>query len=371
MTQDLSAAPTPARPPETWRAAVDLERLQQWMDAQGLGEGGISAPQVLTGGTQNILLRFTRAGRDFVLRRPPLHLRPNNNETMRREARVLGALADTDVPHPRLFAACDDTSILGAAFYLMEPIDGFSAVNGLPPLHASDPAVRHRMGLSMVESAARLGKVDFVSKGLSDYGRLDGYLERQAGRWQKQLDSYAQYAGWPGADALSDVRVLAPWLEAHRPRAMVPGIIHGDFQIHNCMFRRDSGDVAAIIDWEMATLGDPLLDLGWMLATWPQPDGSGQGKMPVMPWVGFPTREELVTHYGRYSGRDMSDIEWYAVLACFKLAIVLEGTYARACAGQVPKQLGDNLHAAAIRLLAKAVTWIDGAGLSAATGSSA
>ena len=131
---------------------VDLAALQAWMDEQGLGSGPLEAVQRLSGGTQNILLRFTRAGRDYVLRRPPPVLRANSNETMRREARALAALAGTGVPHPGLIAACPDETVIGAAFYLMEPIDGFNATQGLPVLHAGDAAMRGRMGLAMVDA---------------------------------------------------------------------------------------------------------------------------------------------------------------------------------------------------------------------------
>ena len=132
---------------------VDLERLADWMDGQGLAGERIEDARVLAGGTQNILLHFTRAGRPFVLRRPPPHLRKNSDETMRREARVLAALADTGVPHPRLIAACPETDVLGAAFYLMEPVDGFNATQGLPELHEGDPQIRHDMGLAMADGA--------------------------------------------------------------------------------------------------------------------------------------------------------------------------------------------------------------------------
>jgi aminoglycoside phosphotransferase (APT) family kinase protein len=165
-------------------ALVDLARLAEWMDAQGLdGRGELpAAPRVLAGGTQNVLLQFERGGREFVLRRPPPHLRKNSNETMRREARVLAALAGSDVPHPALIAGCPETDVIGAAFYLMEPVDGFNPTRGLPEFHKRDPALRHAMGLDLVDSIAALGRVDHQAVGLSDFGRPEGYLERQVGR---------------------------------------------------------------------------------------------------------------------------------------------------------------------------------------------
>src|ERR1700676_2983930 len=145
---------------------VDVAALARWMDGVGLGAGPITEPTPLTGGTQNILLRFTRAGRNYVKRRPPLHVRANSNDTMRREARMLGALSGTAVPHPRLIAGCGDESVLGVAFYLMDPVDGFNATTGLPPHHAGSPRVRRQMGLALVEGIAALGALDYRAQGL-------------------------------------------------------------------------------------------------------------------------------------------------------------------------------------------------------------
>ncbi len=333
---------------------VDLHRLAAWMDDQGLAGGDIESVELLGGGTQNILLRFERGGRPFVMRHPPPHKRKNSDETMRREARVLAAIAGSDVPHPPLIAACGDTDVLGAAFYLMEPVDGFNPTQGLPPLHAGDAAVRHRMGLSMVEGIAALGAVDHEAAGLADFGKPDGYLERQVARWQAQLDSYGEFEGYEGPD-IPGVDDVARWLEANRPETFEPGILHGDFHLSNVMFRPDGGDLAAIVDWELSTIGDPLLDLGWLLATWPEEDGSGAGKIGIQPWSGFATPDELVAHYRARSERDVDAIAWYAVLACYKLGIILEGTHARACAGKAPKATGDVLHATTVGLFEQAL----------------
>ena len=141
---------------ESWRDLVDLDRLAAWMDGEGLEAGPITETEALVGGTQNVLLRFRRGDRLFVLRRAPRHPRMNGSETMRREARVLGALRGSDVPHPGLIAACGAEDVLGSAFYLMEPIDGFNATVGLPPLHAGSAAIRREMGLSLVDGIAAL-----------------------------------------------------------------------------------------------------------------------------------------------------------------------------------------------------------------------
>ena len=152
-----------------------LDALAEWMSQQGLGDGPLEDVSKISGGTQNIMLRFTRSSRPYVLRRGPKHLRPRSNVVIMRETQALAALAGTDVPHPHLIASCDDPGVLGdAVFYLMEPIDGFNAGEELPALHAGDPTVRFRMGLSMANALAKLGAVDYLAVGLGDFGKPEG-----------------------------------------------------------------------------------------------------------------------------------------------------------------------------------------------------
>jgi len=335
-------------------SVVDLIVLEEWMDSKGLGSGPISDAVPLTGGTQNLLLRFHRAGDTYVLRRPPIHKRTNSDETMRRESRVLAALEGSAVPHPCLIAAEPDESVIGAAFYLMEAVDGFIPGNGLPTLHADDPEVRHQMGLSFVDAAAALGAIDHGAVGLTDFGRPDGYLERQVPRWRSQLDSYSELSGYP-APEIPHLDLVGDWLEKNLPDSYRPGLIHGDFHLGNVMFCHDSPNVAAVVDWELATVGDPLVDLGLIIAMWPEP-GSGTGLIAVEPWDGFPTIAELIARYGTNSSRDLSKIEWYGVLACYKTGIILEGTHARAMAGRAPVEIGDLLHSVAVGLFERAST---------------
>lgn len=328
---------------------VDLSVLARWMDARSLGEGPLLDPALIAGGTQNVLLRFVRAGRTYVLRRPPVHKRANSDETMRREARALAALAGTSVPHPGLIAAEPDPDVLGAAFYLMEPVDGFNATLGLPEPFASNADWQCEMGLSMADAIAALAAVDHVAVGLADLGRFEGWAERQVGRWRKQLDGYSELPGYPGPE-IPGVDEVGDWLARRLPGSVRAGIMHGDFHFANVLIARDRPAVAAMVDWELVTIGDPLLDLGHLLATWPTTDGVGVNVMAS----GLPTHDEVIARYAAQTTRSLDDVLWYRVLACYRLGLILEGTHARACAGLAPKEIGDQLHAHTLSLLAQA-----------------
>lgn len=335
-------------------AIVDLAALAEWMDGRGLGHGPVVARERIAGGTQNVLLRIERGDRAYVLRRGPEHKRANSDEAMRREARVLGALAGSDVPHPALIAAEERTEVLGAAFYLMEPVDGFNATLGLPSPY-TEPAWQHAMGLSMADAIAALGRIDHERAGLADFGRADGWLERQVPRWRAQLDSYSEQAGYPGPE-IPGVDRVARWLEQNRPSTVRMGIIHGDFHFANVMFRHHEPALAAVVDWELATIGDPLLDLGHVLAMWPRTDGPGVAMLHA---PGLPSRAEMIARYAAGSDRDLGPIDWYQVLACYRLGIILEGTHARACAGKAPREIGDLLHATTVSLFEQALDLIE------------
>ena len=340
-------------------ALVDFAILGDWMDAQGLPRGEFEHVRPLAGGTQNMLIRFERGGRDYVLRRPPPHLRAASNDVLRRESRVLAALGGTGVRHPRFIAGCpDDTVMGGAVFFLMEPIEGFNQASGLPALHAGSASIRHDMVLDAAEAVAELGRVDHVAVGLEDFGRPEGFLERQVRRWTTELEGYSKFEGYPGPDipGLADV---ARWLDEHRPASFEPGIMHGDYHLGNVMFSYDSARLVAIVDWEMCTIGDPLLDLGWLLVSAAGLLTTGAPPDPAAPPTlyslgGLPPRDEIIRRYAAGSSRDLSAATWYEVMACFKLGIILEGTHARACAGFAPREVGDRLHATTLSLFAGA-----------------
>lgn len=343
----------------SWKNLVDAQQLLRWMDDRELGGGPIEDLVPLTGGTQNILLRFRRGDSTYVLRRSPPHPRGDGNLTNRREARVLGALAGTDVPHPRLIASCASTEVIGASFYLMEPIEGFNATVAIPQLHASDVAIRRRMGFALVDGALALGRIDCAAVGLSDFGKSEGFLERQVPRWRALLESYHDYKQWPGPESIPGLSDVSEWLTLNMPQRFTSGLLHGDYHLSNVMYRHDGAELAAIVDWELATIGDPLLDMGWIMALWPDSDGQSPSEMRVTPWSGFASIDELVAHYKSGSSRDTSQLRWYAVLACYKLGIILEGTYARACDGKAPVETGKRLHGSCIKLFQRALGWLE------------
>ena len=340
-------------------ALIDTNRLTAWMDSQNLEDGPICDISLLPGGTQNILLSFTRNGRTFVLRRPAANPRRGSSKTMQREARVLRALSKTDVPHARLIAACTDEQVMGVAFYVMEPVDGFNATNGLPPLHAADRSIRREMGFTFIDGLTALSRIDYIDVGLDDFGKPDNFLRRQVDRWRRQLAGYQDFNGWPGPAALPDVDYVSDYLSANCPANFTPGILHGDYSIGNVMYSRESSEIKAIVDWELSTIGDPLVDLGHIVATWHNSGGPNLSVLRVKPWDGFPSAEELIARFAVNCSRDLTHVDWYIVLACYRLAIIIEGTYARACAGTAPMKIGVMLHETAIRLMQRALYHID------------
>lgn len=334
-------------------ADVDVEALASWMDGHGLGSGPVEVLGRLGGGTQNIILRLLRDGRQYVLRRGPANLRAKTNSALLREMRVLSALSGTNVPHPALIATCEDASVLdGAVFYLMEPVDGFNPTVEPP---TGSPDQLRRVAFSGIDALAAVANVDHHAIGLGDLGRPDGFLDRQVPQWSAMLESYDLYDGYDGRD-LPAVEGIAAWLDDNKPRQWRPGLMHGDYHLANLLISRTTNDVSAIVDWEMSTIGDPMLDLGWLLATWPQAGHHrlvGDAALVLQDVV---TRDELTRRYAERTGRDVTAVEWYVAMACFKLGVVIEGTHARARAGLVDKKVGDRMHAGAIGLLEQART---------------
>ena len=332
--------------PDAARTAglVDPERLGAWMDGQGLpGEGELIASRFISGGASNEIFEVSRGGHRWALRRPPRRVPPGRNETMMREYRILAALDGTDVPHARAAGACDDPEVLGAAFYLMDFVDGWSPISEpeWPEPFYSDLDARAGLAYELVEAIARLSRVDWRAGGLEGLGRPDGFHERQVDRWYAHLERF-KFRDLPGLDVAGD------WLRGRKPRSYEPGIMHGDYQFANVMFHHGApARMAAIVDWEMGTVGDPLLDLAWVVMGWPDDTGRGptgdghdDDEAPAgrrvggyVDYTGMPSRDDLLERYASVSGRDVDEIDYYVILARFKMAIVLEGGYARYVAG--------------------------------------
>ena len=338
---------------------VDFDRLAVWMSRHGLGGGPPENIQWIGGGTQNIIVRFDRGGRSYVLRRPPSQSLSDASKVMLREARILRALAGSAVPHPPLIIECADRDVLGESFYLMEPVNGFNATDGLPANYRTAAAQR-QMAFSVVEALGELGKLDYLECGLADFGKLDNYLERQTGRWRSQLEGYARFPFWTGPEGLGCVADVAAWLDDNLPTSFIPGIVHGDFHLSNIMLRPDRVGVTAIVDWELATIGDPLLDLGWLIATWPGPTGEDTGSSIAVPNAfALPTPDELIASYAAASDRDLENLGWMIVLACYKLSIIQEGSHARACAEERTGSPARRDHDWAVAMMERALNFID------------
>ena len=333
--------------------AVDLTRVSAWLRANGLGDGLIEDPQLLTGGTQNVLLRMRADGRNLVLRRPPLRPRPRNNELILREAAVLKALGGTAVPHPRFVALCDDTAVLGSAvFFLMEAVDGFNPAEEMPCEWSTGRSLE-QLVYRATDALADIGALDYEDLGLTDLGRSAGFLERQVPRWVGERENYLGIYGYDGAP-LPAFDKIRDHLAANVPKHFTPGLMHGDYHFGNLLFDCETGHLNAVIDWEMSTVGDPLLDLGRYLAMLPDRHEVVIDSGGIWKARGFPSAESIVARYTARSGRSVDHLSWYVAMGCFKLGIILEGSYARSRAGLVPAPIGAQLHDTAIRLFTRA-----------------
>lgn len=307
---------------------IDTERLATWMDGMGLpGKGAPLEARFLSGGTQNEIYEIIRGDERSVIRLPPPHAPANRDEGILREWRIIEALDGTDVPHTTAIAVCEDKSVLGRPFYLMGFVDGWSPMGNkhwVEPF-TSDFEARAGLAYQLAEGIALLSKVDWKAKGLHDLGRPDGFHERQVDRWTRFFDRIK------GRD-LDGMDAATRWLGEHRPLDFVPGIMHGDYQFANVMFSNGApARLAAIVDWEMGTVGDPKLDLAWMVQSWPEDTSAPEAaESSYVDLRGMPSRSQLVAHYAEVSGRQVDDLDYYLVLAKWKLAIVLEQGFQRA-----------------------------------------
>jgi len=307
---------------------IDFERLAAWMDDTGLpGKGEPVEHRFLSGGTQNEIYQIRRGDQRCAIRIPPGHAPAARDDGILREWRIIQALDGTDVPHPPAIAVCEDASVLGRPFYLMGFVDGWSPIGRTtwPEPFDTDLQARSGLGYQLAEGIALLSKVDWQARGLHGLGRPENFHERQVGRWTSFFERVK-------TRDLEGMDVASAWLRAHQPVDYIPGSMHGDYQFANVMFSSGApARLAAIVDWEMGTVGDPKLDLGWMIQSWPgdtmAPEASAASYVDLR---GMPSRSQVLAHYSQVSGRQVDDIDYYVILARWKLAIVLEKGFARA-----------------------------------------
>ncbi len=291
-----------------------------------------STVSLISGGKSNLTYRVDSPAGSVVLRRPPLgHVLPTAHD-MAREHRVMAALADTPVPVPRMLHLCTDPAVLGAPFYVMERVEGHVCREELPPGYADAPEQRALIGEGLVRVLADLHAVDPAGVGLAEFGRPEGYLARQVARWGKQWDA----TRLPGHEALD---VLAGRLAASVPRSARSSVVHGDYRLDNTLLHpSEPGRIAAVLDWEMSTLGDPLADLGMLLVYWSQADdGADRDTAAVVRSAtslpGFPPRAQVAELYAATTGCDLTPLPWYVAFSFFKLAVVCAGIVARVRGG--------------------------------------
>ena len=324
-------------------------RLAGWLRTIGL-PGELTDATPLSGGTQNIMLRLTVGDRTVVLRHPPLHRRPHSNRSLGREMRVLRALTDTGVPHTRLLGgSLEDPALDGATAFVTAFVPGFNPGDAPGPDAYADPAWRRAAALDVVSAFARLGSLDHTALGLADLGRPAGFLGRQIELTKTTWEAVSSVADTP-----VDVAGLIGWLGENAPRHSQVGLTHGDAHLNNVILREEAPAVAALVDFEMVTVGDPLLDLGWLIACWPRagaPEAAISGSSLAQRGA-LPGPESLAEHYATHSSLEVARLDWYACLAATKLATLLETTHLRALRGEASNDTGRRLHRFATDLFA-------------------
>jgi aminoglycoside phosphotransferase (APT) family kinase protein len=321
---------SPDHPP-----GLDLDRLRTLLDRErpGLVHGPLTG-RLIEGGRSNLTYTVSDGTGKWVVRRPPLGHVLATAHDMRREHRVISALHPTDVPVPRPVLLCEDEEVLGAPFYVMEFVAGtpYRSADQLAPL---GPERTRGAVLSLVDTLVELHAVDPAEVGLADFGRPEGFLDRQLRRWGKQLDASRNRD-------LAGIDELHATLGRRLPVSPAPAVVHGDYRLDNVLIgERD--EITAILDWEMSTLGDPLTDLG-LLVMYSLPLGMPDSPVTTTAEApGHPAPAELVERYANRSGRDVSAVSWYTAFAWFKLAVILEGIHYRYTLGQTVGQGFDRI----------------------------
>jgi aminoglycoside phosphotransferase (APT) family kinase protein len=325
LAPDDIIATSADRGPDAREPLLVMEPLREF-----LGDSDLSAPPELAAtpvgdGHSNVTFLLSTG---VVLRRPPRGPLPPSAHDVLREARLLTALEPTPVPTPRVLAVCEDTDVIGAPFYVMEEVKGEVMTTEIPQ-QLDDPDERRRIADELIDALVKLHAVDWTAIGLEGFGKPTGYLERQLkrflGLWEINKTR-----------ELSEVETVGEWLKENMPESPPATIVHGDYRMGNVMFATDApARLVAIFDWEMATIGDPLADLGYLLSHWRQAGDPPTrfNLQTVTEQPGFPTRRELVEMYAQRSGRPVAGLDWYIVLAVWKAVVFMEGNYRRALAG--------------------------------------
>jgi aminoglycoside phosphotransferase (APT) family kinase protein len=326
---------------------VDIPRLTAWLDENipALGEAPL-AVKIVHGGTSNVIIGLDRGAKTMILRRPPAVPPPGSERTVLREARVLRALNATDVPHPVCYGACADAGVIGAPFYVMELVPGWpgelrgNKIQHRPPFDRMP--YEYGLPFAAVDGLVSLANVDYKAVGLEDFGKPENFLARQVDRWAGQLASYRKLYNYPGRE-LPGYELTAEWLRAHTPSDFKAGIIHGDVATANMLFAPDPpARLTALIDWELSTIGDPLLDLAWFCNSLRDERSPGHSTVKSHYNVDhWPTRQELLRFYCAGTGRDPSNFDYYLILAKFKGGCILEYKVAQAAAGILAKETGE------------------------------
>lgn len=320
--------------------------LTEWLDIHipALGKGELQT-SLLSGGTSNVVLTLDRGDRKMILRRPPAVPPPGAEKGVLREARILSALTGTNVPHPHCFGVCDDISILGAPFFVMEMVDGWAPNLRDEKIHNQSPFDKppyiYGLPFAIVDGLITLANLDYQAIGLEGFGRPDNFLERQVDRWSGQLASYKDRYGYAGR-ALAGYAETEKWLRENVLKSDVRGIIHGDVGTPNMMFHHGPPPrLAAMIDWELSTIGDPMIDIGWFTGAMRDENAPDRiSETALNDPRHFPTRQELARYYCAGTGRNIDDFEYFSILAKFKSGCLLEYKVAQAEAGHLSKETG-------------------------------
>jgi aminoglycoside phosphotransferase (APT) family kinase protein len=321
----------------TEAVSLDTAVLGEWLDTTDLpGKGEPIECSFVAGGSQNEIFEIRRGELHGALRKPPTSAPAARDEGILREWRIIAGLDGSDVPHTRALGVCTDAAVIGRPFYIMGFVDGWSPMgDALPEPFVTDAEARSELAYELIRGIVAMGQVDWQARGMASLGRPEGYHDRQVERWTRFYER-VRNRDVPGyAEATA-------WLAAHRPIDFVPGVMHGDYQFANVMFKHGRpGTLAAIIDWEMGTIGDPKLDLAWALQAWPEDTNPPKAAQNYMDLTGMPGRTQLLEYYAEHSGRQVDDWDYYLVLARWKLAIVLEQGFQRADGDPKLLQFGD------------------------------